>query len=148
MTEQHAMIDHWLSRLTPQQKVYLLVGMGVHLPGAFATEQEEKVPGAAGSTYPVPELGIPSMILCDGPAGVRIEPTRAGTEQTFYCTAFSDCHPAGLQLGPRAGQCCRRGALGEEAREYGIDVMLMPGMNLHVIRAVGAILSITRKTRI
>ncbi len=122
-------IAHWLHTLTPEQKVALLVGMGIRIPGAFETQQEERVPGAAGSTYPVPELGIPSMVLSDGPAGVRIEPLREGTDQTFYCTAF----PVATLLASswdtalvsEIGQ-----AMGVEAREYGVDIMLMPGMNL------------------
>jgi hypothetical protein len=72
-------IDALLPQLSIEQKASFLVGMGINVPGAFSVQQAEKVPGAAGSTYPIPELNIPSMILSDGPAGVRIEPQREGS---------------------------------------------------------------------
>ena len=128
-TELEARMTGLLAQLSLEQKAALLVGMGIHLPGAFSVQQAEKVPGAAGSTYPIPELGLPSMILSDGPAGVRIEPKRAGSERSYYCTAFPIASLLASswdsELVTSVGQ-----AIGVEAREYGIDVMLTPGMNL------------------
>ncbi len=128
MSEQER-IQAWLAALSIEQKVALLVGMGIHLPGAFNVQQAEKVPGAAGSTYPIPELDLPSMILSDGPAGVRIEPKRLGSERSYYCTAFPIASLLASSWDTELVTCVGQ-AIGVEAREYGIDIMLMPGMNL------------------
>lgn len=122
-------IDEVLSQLTLKEKASLVVGAGYKsmLAGTFGFKVP--VPGAAGMTRAVPRMGIPSIILSDGPAGVRIEPKRKRTDQTFYCTGFpigsllsSTWNP---QLVEKVG-----GAIGEEALAYGVDVMLAPGMNL------------------
>ena len=88
-----------LTALTPDEKVQLVVGMGFYpagfppglLPPAMPGDDKvlEKVPGAAGRTHAVPRLGIPSLTLSDGPAGVRIAPIRGGdSTKTYYATAF------------------------------------------------------------
>ena len=122
-------IDALLPQLSIEQKASFLVGMGINVPGAFSVQQAEKVPGAAGSTYPIPELNIPSMILSDGPAGVRIEPQREGSERSYYCTAFPIATLLASSWDSELVANVGR-AMGAEAREYGIDVMLTPGMNL------------------
>jgi len=62
--------------MTLEEKVTLLVGQGMYVPGmpmpgmnATPTEAQKRVTGAAGSTYAIPRLGIPSLVVCDGPAG-------------------------------------------------------------------------------
>ncbi|MEM4889788.1 MAG: hypothetical protein QXJ64_10175 [Thermosphaera sp.] len=60
------------------QKVSLIVGAGF----------SKIVPGVAKETRPVGRLGIPAIVLSDGPAGVRICPLRLGVNETFYVTVF------------------------------------------------------------
>lgn len=87
-----ASIDKVIAAMTPEEKVHLLTGTGMEGfssgDSAVVGETKNLVPGAAGTTYPVPRLGIPSVVLADGPAGLRISPTREGDEATYYCTHF------------------------------------------------------------
>lgn len=83
-----ASLKEVLAALTPEEKVKLVIGMGFYpsgfpegvLPPGNPGDREipEKIPGAAGRTHAIPRLGIPSLTLSDGPAGVRIDPTRGG----------------------------------------------------------------------
>lgn len=68
-------IDEVLNAMTIEEKVSLLVG------GAGMTPD---VPNVAGYTRTIPRLGIPMTALSDGPAGLRIDSHREGTDQTFY----------------------------------------------------------------
>ena len=88
------------------------------------------VEGAAGVINGIPRLGIPTVVLADGPAGLRISPTRKGETRTFYCTGY----PIGsmlsstwnLELVEQAGK-----SIGNEVLEYGVDILLAPGVNIH-----------------
>ena len=130
-----------VAALTPEEKVQLVVGMGFYpagfpegaLPPGNPGDRDipEKVPGAAGRTHAVARLGIPSLTLSDGPAGVRIDPIRGkDSTKTYYATAF----PVATLLASTWDTTAVRHlgvAFGSEVRDFGIDVLLAPGMNIH-----------------
>ncbi len=124
--------------MTVDEKVALLVGMGMHLNLPFIPPMDpedakvpEKVPGAAGRTHAIPRLGIPSLTLADGPAGLRIDPVREGDSSRMYAaTAF----PVATLMASSWDTALVRAvgkAFGREVREYGVDILLAPGMNIH-----------------
>jgi beta-glucosidase len=124
--------------MTVDEKIRLLVGMGFHMDIPMLPPMDpedakvpEKVPGAAGRTHALPRLGIPSLTLADGPAGVRISPVREShPDRTFHATAFPvatlTASSWDTSLVRAVGQ-----AFGSEVREYGVDILLAPGMNIH-----------------
>lgn len=116
-------IDDVVKALTLEEKARLLVGRE-------NSKSKNGVPGAAGTTQDVPRLGIPTIVLTDGPAGVRISPTRKGDSNTYYATGF----PVGTALActwnPELVENVGK-AIGNETLEYGCDVLLAPGMNIH-----------------
>ena len=122
-----------LKAMTLEEKVHMVIGMGMAgSDGSTATvgATEDIVPGAAGTTYPIPRLGIPSIVLADGPAGLRINPTRENDPNTYYCTHF----PIGTLLSSTWNQELVENvgqAMGEEVHEYGADVYLAPALNIH-----------------
>ena len=125
-------IDEVLKAMTLEEKAKLLVGGANNFFSANAVVggEADLVAGAAGTSPAIPRLGIPATVLTDGPAGVRIDPTRKGTDKTYYATAFpiGSCLAStwNTELVNKVGQ-----AIGNETKEYRCDVILGPGMNLH-----------------
>jgi beta-glucosidase len=140
-----------ISSMTLEEKASLVVGTGMRFPGGPPPTSNARPPvnpsanqpagpavgqtqtlvdGASGTSYALPGLGITPMVLTDGPAGVRISPTRENDNNTYYCTAF----PVGTLLAStwdvdlvnKVGQ-----AMGNEVHEYGADILLGPGLNIH-----------------
>lgn len=147
-------IQQIISKMTLEQKAQLVIGTGMFfempdsikakMPPGFGGEIDGKdpvysamvkrirqyLPGAAGVSSEFPDLGIASQVLTDGPAGLRIQPTRKGDSKTYFCTAF----PIGTVLAStwdpelvyKVGQ-----AMGSEVKEYGSDILLAPAINIH-----------------
>ncbi|HVM89986.1 MAG TPA: glycoside hydrolase family 3 C-terminal domain-containing protein [Puia sp.] len=127
-------IKEVVAAMTLEEKAKLLVGNGFKMPGMGGPtvgQTQDKVPGAAGTTYAIPRLGIPSMVVSDGPAGVRIDSTRKDDpSKTYYATAW----PVATLIASSWDTTLARKigvAFGSEVHEYGIDILLGPAMNIH-----------------
>ena len=125
-------IDKVIKAMTLEEKAHLVVGAQLKDNKEAAGEvghTRKIIPGAAGTTYPIPRLGIPAIVVADGPAGLRISPTREGDSQTYYCTGF----PVGIHLASTWNEDIIYNvgsAIGQEVKEYGVDVLLAPGVNI------------------
>jgi len=146
-------VQQIISKMTLDQKAQLVIGTGMFfempdslrakMPPGFGGEGEGKdpvyaemvkrirkyLPGAAGNSAEFTSPGIATQVLTDGPAGLRVQPTRKGDSKTYYCTAF----PIGTVLAStwdtdlvyKVGQ-----AMGNEVKEYGSDILLAPAINI------------------
>lgn len=130
-----APISEVVKAMTLEEKAQLVVGGGFSMPGmnngTGVGATKDRVAGAAGTTHAIPRLGIPSMVVSDGPAGVRIDSTRKEHPgKTYYATAW----PVGtliasswdINLAKSVGV-----GFGHEVKDYGIDVILGPALNIH-----------------
>ncbi|MCU0398598.1 MAG: glycoside hydrolase family 3 C-terminal domain-containing protein [Cyclobacteriaceae bacterium] len=128
-------IPEVIAAMTLEEKVNLVVGGGMYVPGmpmfggpAEPSEAQKRVIGAAGTIVGIPRLGISSLVVCDGPAGIHA--FNSGKSRVYYATAW----PIGTMLASswdttlvkRVGE-----TFGSEAKDYGIDILLAPGLNIH-----------------
>ncbi|MDR1676595.1 MAG: glycoside hydrolase family 3 protein, partial [Tannerella sp.] len=128
-----ASLDEVIAAMTLEEKVNIVVGgmSGISTGDSVVIVKiKENLPGAAGTTNAVERLGIPSIVLADGPAGLRINPTREGDTATYYCTHF----PVGTLLASTWNRELIENvgeAIGNEVLEYGADILLAPALNIH-----------------
>jgi beta-glucosidase len=129
-------IPEVVAAMTLEEKVSILVGPGMNMPGmnmpgmggGTISETQKRVPGAAGVINGIPRLGIPSVVVCDGPSGVH--PFNVGFSRAYYATAW----PTATLLASSWDTTLVKqvgSTFGKEAKEYGIDIVLGPGMNIH-----------------
>ncbi len=105
-----ARLDDLLSRMTLAEKVALLAGKDIW------------------HTMPIERLGIPSIVMTDGPNGVRAANPEVGRQigpVTAFPTGISMAASWDVTLIERVGQ-----ALAEETRGMGCDVLLGPCVNI------------------
>ena len=126
-------IDEVIAAMTLEEKAQLLVGGGNDSfvgSGAMLGHQQKLVAGAAGTTVGIPRLGIPETCVADGPAGVHIDTKRKNDPNDYSATGFpiGTCLAStwNTELVRQVGE-----AIGNETLEFGVDVILGPGMNLH-----------------
>lgn len=124
-------INEVVNAMTLEEKVYLLVGGTQDITIAGMPEnQGAPVAGVAGITRAIPRLGIPATILADGPAGARVNPADENAEITTFATGY----PVGTALASTWNPALvteLTAAMGHEVKEYGIDLFLAPGQNIH-----------------
>lgn len=146
-----ASVKQVIAAMTLEEKASLVVGTGMNMPippaagpgtpgappanagappqGTAIGQTSFLVDGASGTTFGIQRLGINPSVVTDGPAGIRISPTRQNDNNTYYCTAFPVAtllaSTWNTDLVSQVGQ-----AMGNEALEYGVDVILGPGMNI------------------
>lgn len=123
-------IDEVIKAMTLQEKIELCVGTHRASDTSQGGKYADIVAGVAGATIGIPRLGIPYTLLADGPAGLRINPTRPYDSNTYYCTHF----PIGTCLSSTWNTdlvTSVGSAIGDEVHRYGVDVLLAPGVCIH-----------------
>jgi len=99
-----ARVEHLLSQLTSKEKISLLAGDGFD----------------GMSTVAIPRLGIPKLIMADGPQGIRAHGPACSFPSGVALAATWD-----PKLAYEYGA-----ALGREAKARGIHIQLGPGVNI------------------
>ena len=126
-------INEVIAAMTVEEKAHLCIGTEMsdaEVGNAVVGVTRKFVPGAAGTTYPIPRLGIPAVVLADGPAGLRIDPVRDFDSKTYYCTHFPIATALASSWNTELVQNVGK-AMGNEVLEYGVDVYLAPAVNIH-----------------
>ena len=145
-------IKEVIAAMTLEEKANLVVGAGMRFgapqqrdssgrrdsanrqpvqQGPVIGQTQQRVPGAAGTTHGVSRLGIPTIVVADGPAGLRISPFRnKDSSRSYYATAFPVATLLAsswdIDLVKKVGE-----AFGSEVRDYGVDILLAPALNIH-----------------
>lgn len=131
-------MDKVIAAMTLEEKVSLVVGTGLKFGDAIDNNESLKIPnkpkkgtmaaktkvyvsGAIGRTLEIPRLGITTIEMCDGPAGLSF-----GSRSTSFPIATSLASTWDEELIYQVGK-----AMGNETLEYGLDILLTPAINIH-----------------
>lgn len=116
-------IDEVVKAMTLEEKCHMVLGRGMHF------NDEAKFPGTAGSTFSVNRLGIPETYCADSQQGLRMNATRAWDHNDYYPTDFVASMTLASTWDREAAFKVGQG-IGNEVREFGLDWILSPAMNL------------------
>ena len=116
-------IDEVVKALTLEEKCHLVLGRGMHF------NDDAKFPGTAGSTFSVGRLGIPETYCADSQQGLRMNATRVWDHNDYYPTDFMASMTLASTWDREAAFKVGQG-IGNEVREFGLDWILSPAMNL------------------
>ncbi len=122
-----------IKSMTLEEKVKLVVGKGLSMfgTGSKDTTTIRKNEAVAGHTFAISRLGIPTLDLSDGPSGIhRYVMSKHDSAANLFSTAF----PVGTLLASSWDTILVKNvgvAFGEEIKEFGIDFILGPGVNIH-----------------
>ena len=118
-----ANIDEVVKAMTLEEKCHMVLGRGMHF------NDDAKFPGTAGSTFSVARLGIPETYCADSQQGLRMSATRAWDHNDYYPTDFVASMTLASTWDREAAFKVGQG-IGNEVREFGLDWILSPAMNL------------------
>ena len=121
-----------IAAMTLEEKATLVTGASRYGNGnaPVVGQSSVLVQGAAGTSYAFDRLGIPAFVMADGPAGLRISPTINDQTNTFYCTGFPVATVMASSWNTTLVEQVGK-AVGQEVKEYGVDILLAPAINLH-----------------
>ena len=116
-------IDDVVKAMTLEEKCHFVLGCGMHF------NDEAKFPGTAGSTFGIARLGIPETYCADSQQGLRMDSKRAWDHNDYYPTDFVASMTLASTWDREAAYQVGKG-IGYEVREFGLDWILSPSMNL------------------
>ena len=116
-------IDEIVNAMTLEEKCHLVLGCGMHF------NDDAKFPGTAGSSFGVARLGIPETYCADSQQGLRMDSKRAWDHRDYYPTDFVASMTLASTWDREAAFKVGQG-IGNEVKEFGLDWILSPSMNL------------------
>ena len=116
-------INEVVKAMTLEEKCHMVLGRGMHF------NDDAKFPGTAGSTFSVDRLGIPETYCADSQQGLRMNANRAWDHRDYYPTDFVASMTLASTWDREAAFRVGQG-IGNEVREFGLDWILSPAMNL------------------
>ncbi len=116
-------IDEVVNAMTLEEKCHLVLGCGMHF------NDDAKFPGTAGSTFSIARLGIPETYCADSQQGLRMDSKRAWDHNDYFPTDFVASMTLASTWDREAAYKVGKG-IGNEVKEFGLDWILSPSMNL------------------